>query len=90
MTISRVISGVITIIYLIIAFLVDGLEGMLDFIMFLMLPLVCIWFSDEMGSYTGLIRGHLITSESPGWLVAFLGWILLLFPVIICIITAMI
>ncbi len=54
---------------------------------FLILPMACIWYGDAMGSITGpmtglLFSGSSITKESPGCLVAFVGWIVLLLPVI--------
>ena len=50
----------------------------------LILPMACIWFSDAMGGYTGVGMGRpAITSPTPGCLVAFAGWLLLLLPIII-------
>ncbi|MES2997696.1 MAG: hypothetical protein V4733_12900 [Verrucomicrobiota bacterium] len=43
----------------------------------LIFPLACIWFGQFLGQYTGSVRGHPITSRSPGWLVCFLGWFIL-------------
>jgi hypothetical protein len=51
--------------------------------LFLILPLACIFFSDAMGGYTGMSRlgaGPWITKTTPGCFVAFVGWLLLLFP----------
>lgn len=39
-----------------------------------------------MGSFTGVIRGQAITTKTPGCLVAFGGWLLLILPVIIAVI----
>lgn len=44
----------------------------------LILPLVCIWFGEQMGAYTGSMRGHYISTQTPGCLVAAGGWMLLL------------
>jgi len=80
---SRILSGVIAAGYLVTAYVTTDGETTFKFGMILILPLVCIWFSEEMGSFTGVMRGHAITSTSPGCLVAFCGWILLLLPLII-------
>lgn len=52
---------------------------------FLILPLACIWFSDAMGGYTGGLGRGAITSRTPGWFVAFGGWMMLLMLVIVLI-----
>jgi hypothetical protein len=82
MRISRALSVVVAVVYLALA-LSMGAYAFYWCIMFLALPLACIWFSDELGSYTGRFRGHLITTETPGVLVAAGGWLVLLLPVII-------
>ena len=48
-----------------------------------LLGLFCIWVPDAMGAWTGerFFRPS-ITDESPGCLVYYLGWVLLLVPVI--------
>jgi len=84
---GKIISLIISIIYLVVAYTYRGAEDLLRLLLFLMLPLACIWFGDEMGRWTGTIRLHLVTSESPGCLVRFMGWILLLLPAIIGIIS---
>ncbi|MEA3211931.1 MAG: hypothetical protein QOE70_4988 [Chthoniobacter sp.] len=45
----------------------------------LLAPLALIWFSEMLGRMRGMI-GHccLITTETPGWMVAGFGWIVLL------------
>ncbi|MBN2314637.1 MAG: hypothetical protein JXM79_11960 [Sedimentisphaerales bacterium] len=47
------------------------------------LSLACIWWGDELGE--GLIGAKfgLISSMSSGWLVKFVGWVLLLVPIIV-------
>ena len=80
---GKIISLIISVIYLVVAYIYGGTEDLLKFLLFLMFPLACIWFGDEMGGWTGTIKLHLVTSQSPGCLVRFMGWILLLLPVII-------
>ena len=46
----------------------------------LILPLVCIWFADEMGGYTGSLSS--ITKISPSIFIRIGGWVLLFLPVI--------
>ncbi len=71
---SRILSGVLAAGYVVMAYVVTDGETTFKVGVGLILPLACIWFSEEMGSFTGVMRGHLVTSESPGCLVAFCGW----------------
>ena len=79
---KRLISGIVAILYLIGAYFGGGGKGLLQTIGFLVLPMACIWYSDEMGDFTGNTGRGLITSTTPGCLIAFGGWLLLLLPVI--------
>jgi hypothetical protein len=79
---NRILSGTLAGLYLILAFISGGAEAGLKMVLFLLLPLACIWFSEEMGDYTGIIRGQSMTNTSPGCLVRLLGWVLLLMPII--------
>ena len=47
---------------------------------FLLLPLACIWFADELGDYIGILPGPGISKRTPGWMVRLGGWFLLLLP----------
>ncbi len=80
---SRIISGVIGLIYLISTSLSAGCETAFKVGIFLILPLSCIWFSEEMGNYTGMLMQGGPMTRSPGCLVAAMGWILLFLPVIL-------
>ena len=84
--IGRIISLVISIAYLVVAYHANGAETAFKAGMFLILPLACIWFSDAMGSFTGVMRGQHINATTPGGLVAFGGWLLLAMPLIVWII----
>lgn len=77
---SRILSGAVAVFYVTLAYFAGGGEAALKFGISLILPLACIWFSDAMGSFTGIMRGQAITSTTPGCLVAFGGWLLLLLP----------
>ena len=81
---TRLISAIIAIAYLTVAYFAADVESTIKVGLFLLLPLSCIWFSESMGGYTGTGMGRgAITSTSPGGIVAIGGWILLLFPAII-------
>ncbi len=80
---SRILSGIVAVAYLVGAYFTADAETMWKVGLFLILPLACIWFSDAMGAYTGVGFGRgAITSTTPGCLVAFGGWLVLLFPAI--------
>jgi len=82
---SKIISGVIALTYIIFAFVEEGAIEAGKFGMCLILPLACIWFSEDMGNFTGsYINGPM--TRSPGCLVAVFGWLLLLLPVILAMI----
>lgn len=50
---------------------------------YLVMPLLCIWFGDEMGGYIGALPGPAVNKPTPGCLVKICGWFLLLLPIII-------
>jgi uncharacterized membrane protein YoaT (DUF817 family) len=83
MTVSKTLSALVALAYIGIALLAGAGWETLKLVAFLVLPLACIWFSEEMGSFTGIMRGQFINAQTPGCLVAFGGWLLLLLPVII-------
>jgi hypothetical protein len=87
---NRILSGLIALIYLISAVFAGGLETGIKMLGFLILPLACIWFADDMGNYTGRlpISGGGINQQTPGCLVRIVGWLLLLLPLIIWIVYA--
>jgi hypothetical protein len=85
---SRTLSLLIAIIYLLIGVSVtdsprDVLIVLLVIPAVLLIPLVCIWFGDEVGGYIGALPGPAVTKQSPGWLVTLFGWVLLLLPAIL-------
>lgn len=55
---------------------------------YLIIPLLCIWFGDEMGNYIGTLPGPAINKPTPGCLVRGGGWGLLLLPIILLFILA--
>jgi hypothetical protein len=46
-------------------------------LIFLVFPMACIWFGDELGEYTGSWGMEFITQTTPGFLVRFGGWMIL-------------
>ena len=49
---------------------------------YLLIPVLCIWFGDEMGDYTGTLPGPAINKATPGCLVKVAGWVLLFLPML--------
>jgi hypothetical protein len=89
---NEILSGLLALIYTIGAFAGGGAEVGLKVLLFLVLPLACIWFGDEMGDYMGTwpVSAGGITNPTPGWLVRAGGWLLLLLPIVIGIVYAII
>jgi hypothetical protein len=83
---NRILSGLLAIIYVVVAFAAGGAEGGFKVFGFVILPLACIWFGEAMGGYTGPTAGMSITAPSPGLFVCIAGWLLLLLPLIMGII----
>lgn len=80
---SRAISAMIAVVYLVGGFAAGGAEVALRVLLFSILPVACIWFPDVLGDYTGIFLLDSITTKSPAGFVWFLGWIVLLLPVIV-------
>jgi hypothetical protein len=83
---NRLFSGLAAVFYVVAAIVGIGGEAALKVAMFVILPLACIWFPDEMGGYVGLAGYSGITATSPGIIVCILGWVLLLLPLIVCLV----
>ena len=81
---SRAASLVIAAGYLVLAGLARGPEGLLRDVLFLLLPLGCIWFPQIFGTFFRGISlvGPYITDPTPGAWVVFGGWLVLLLPVL--------
>jgi Zn-finger nucleic acid-binding protein len=87
---SRVLSGTMAIIYLVISGVTGDLAAFVKTAMFLILPIACIWYADAIGGYTGLMSfpRPAITQQTPGFAIALGGWILLLMPIVAVVIFA--
>lgn len=88
---SRLLSGGVAIFYLLASILSTArLESAFSMLLFLLLPMACIWFPDAMGNLRGVSFGFgrpKITHSTPGDFVAVGGWLLLLAPVVVPFIT---
>jgi hypothetical protein len=78
---NRILSGLLVVFYITTAFATSGAKSAFVWLLFVILPLACIWFGDEMGGYTGASWGGAITDQTPGLLVCIAGWLLLLLPI---------
>ena len=74
--IAKILSLLIAIGYVVAAIMDAGPAGLFVAIA-LTVPLGLIWFPDECGSMTGLVRGGYINHESPPILMSLMGWFLL-------------
>jgi hypothetical protein len=79
---GKTIALAISLLYLILGFFMDGMAGVLKISMFLVFVLACIFFGDYMGGYTGILSKGPITKTTPGCFITFMGWILLLLPLL--------
>lgn len=78
---SRLLSSLVAAAILSIAWINTGrVESVMRLLIFLLLPLVCIWFPQAMGRLTGISLGLFrprISERTPGIAVALGGWLLL-------------
>lgn len=86
--VGRTLSLIIAAFYLVITAISASspsklLSGLLITCGALLLPLACIWFSEELGEYVGALPGPNINRKSPAWMVKIGGWVLLLLPAIV-------
>ena len=84
---NRLSSLAVAVAYLIIAYEHGGSETAWRIVLFLIFPLFCIWFGNEMGDFVGPVWGGSITAPTPRILVCILGWLLLLLPILIGVVT---
>ncbi len=88
MSIDKIISLTVVICWLIAAWIVgpidDGVKAnsskgtLLMVVGVLLFPLGLIWFGEELGDYVGSTGQVPITQRTPGCLVKFFGWAVLL------------
>jgi hypothetical protein len=75
--INRSLSLLVYLAYITAGFNHGGAAVALKLAIGLLLPLACIWFPQPLGDYTGIIRGQLMTSSTPAFLVCAGGWLVL-------------
>ena len=87
---GKVIALAIACFYLLISILFGKQGDWTKMLMFLILPLACIFFRAAMGTHTGLtaLARPSITRTTPGCFVALAGWALLLLPLSMAILAA--
>ena len=78
--ISKIISAVIAVGYVIMVYSFRGGSSAMDAAMLLVIPLACIWFSDEFGGTSSEI-GEENLKRTPAKVIATLGWIILVAPI---------
>ncbi len=76
-TLSKIAALVLAATYVIAAGIAEGLSFAATVAVGVLLPLACIWFPEPMGSWTGVWRWYSPLSPSPAWMVATMGWVLL-------------
>ena len=86
--INRGLSLLVYLGYLMSAYFTGAGIGTLKIAVFLLLPMACIWFPEELGGYTGTMRLHAITASTPAFLVCAGGWLILVGLPIIYYLTA--
>lgn len=86
-TLSKIAALVLAAAYVVAAGVAEGLSFAATVAVGVLLLLACIWFPEALGSWTGVWRRYSPLSPSPAWMVATMGWVLLvglpLIPVIL-------
>ncbi|MDP6444852.1 MAG: hypothetical protein QGG36_28025 [Pirellulaceae bacterium] len=74
---DRLISLIVPPVWFVVAAIAtgDALSTLLFGCLPLIPPLALIWFSDEIGSFTGIFQFRQVSQESPPDLLRILGWI---------------
>ncbi len=79
---SRLISLALSAAYLVAALVSGDVEVIFAVLGFVVLSLAFIWFGDAIGDFTGFIGPRPITARTPGGMIRFIGWLLLLLPAV--------
>lgn len=77
--INRVLSFLIAVTIVIVAGISQGwVNGALCSVIFLLIPLVLIWFPEQIGEFTGpMLRGGYVDQPSHPAVIASIGWVFL-------------
>jgi len=76
------LSIFLVLVYVTVTGMLAGPLSALKLLAGMLLPLACIWFPDVLGEYTGQGLSR-VSRPSPPSLVWFLGWIVLVLPLIV-------
>lgn len=77
-TTAKILGLVIVLAYAVLLIVNQSAETAYKGCAFLLLPLVLIWFPEELGSMTGyFLKGSYVNAESPPILLSIMGWFLL-------------
>lgn len=76
LTIGRILSLVIAVIYASVAIGLGGF-GYWKWSLTLLLPLALIWFPEEIGSLTGYYKTGYVNVQTPGAIISLIGWFIL-------------
>ena len=84
---NRTLSLWLAIAYLLIALIYVGVVAFTQMLLYLIIPMACIWYGDAMGSITGgstviISGGPAITKQTPWCIMNIGGWLILLLPII--------
>jgi len=74
-SVGKIISLVLATANLVLAYWFGGPKVFSGYLVVQITPLACIWFDDELGE---LVISYWKRTPSPGYLVNFVGWIVLL------------
>ncbi|MDH3976139.1 MAG: hypothetical protein OEV42_17845 [Deltaproteobacteria bacterium] len=84
---GRIISGLMTLVYSVIAHFMWETEGWFFLTTYMVLPLGAIWFGREIGDFATLANLNAEEPDPlPGFIVVFMGWLLMVPPLIALII----
>ena len=77
----RIASGIVYAVWIGLAYYTGGMIQAFKTAAYYLLPMSCIWFSDAMAAYTGVLlgRGRAIDERSHPTFLRWGGWFLLLF-----------
>jgi len=82
-SIWKVLSLLIALAYAAVAIYWGG-AGAWKWVAGLLAPLALIWFPDEIGSLTGYFQSGYVNVQTPGPIISFIGWFLLVAPGVVC------
>ena len=75
--IGKGLSLLVYVAYLIAGYISLGGAAMVKIGVLFLLPLICIWFPEPLGKFTGVMGLQAITAQTPAFLVSVAGWFLL-------------